>query len=189
MGPGFVAGGRRTVRRRRACGFMSTGPADPWVDAATVRRLLRHEAEVHAIPGRTLRDLGDALLLFDSLEPELFWNRVEAIRWPSDAGGFDRRLAEVSVVFASIGRQPHVWSSPPRDGPRGLVARLAATGFEDVGDGLLLVTRDVGPARDALAARPMGADLTLERLSAVRGPAADPTADDIVTVLLGAFGV
>jgi ribosomal protein S18 acetylase RimI-like enzyme len=168
---------------------MNSRPTDPGVDAATVRRLLRHEAEVHAIPGRTLRDLGDALLLYDRIEPELFWNRVEAIRWPNDAAGFDRRLAEVAVVFASIGRQPHVWSSPPHDEPRDLVARLAANGFEDVGDGLLLVTRDVGPARDALAARPLGADLTLERLNAVQGRLAEAAADDIVTVLLTAFGV
>jgi ribosomal protein S18 acetylase RimI-like enzyme len=112
-----------------------------------------------------------------------------AMRWPSDAAGFDRRLAEVSVVFASIGRQPHVWSSPPHDEPSDLVARLVANGFEDVGDGLLLVTRDVGPARDALAARPLGSDLTLERFTAVRGPTAEAAGDDIVSVLLAAFGV
>jgi hypothetical protein len=51
---------------------VSPGEIDPTIDAATVRRLLRHEAEVHAIPGRTLRDLGDALLLHDPLEPEPF---------------------------------------------------------------------------------------------------------------------
>jgi ribosomal protein S18 acetylase RimI-like enzyme len=162
---------------------------DPSIDAATVRRLLRHEAEVHAIPGRTLRDLGDALLLHDPLEPEPFWNRVEAIRWPVDAEGFDRRLAEVSVVFASIGRQPHVWTSPPHDEPDDLVERLASNGFEDVGDGLLLVARDVGLARVALGNRPLRADMTLERLSGVSGIAADLAADAIVSVLLMAFGV
>ena len=78
-----------------------------------------------------------------------FWNRAEAINWPTKPSDFDRRLAEVSVVFASIGRQPHVWTAPPHDEPADLVARLTANGFEDVGDGLLLVTRDADPARDA----------------------------------------
>jgi ribosomal protein S18 acetylase RimI-like enzyme len=168
---------------------VNPGAIDPAIDAATVRRLLRHEAEVHAIPGRTLRDLGDALLLHDPIEPEPFWNRVEAIRWPADPAGFDRRLAEVSIVFASIGRQPHVWTSPPHDEPGDLVERLASNGFEEVGDGLLLVARDVGLARIALGNRPLRADMTLERLSGVSGIAADLAADAIVSVLLMAFGV
>ena len=168
---------------------MSIGPQDPRIDAATVRRLLRHEAEVHAIPGRSLRDLGDALLLYDPVESEPFWNRVEAIRWPDEAAAFDRRLAEVAVVFASIARQPHVWASPPHDEPPDLVARLAANGFEDVGDGLLLVARDVELARSALSGRPLGEDMTLERLSDVMETDADGAADAIAEVLLGAFGV
>jgi ribosomal protein S18 acetylase RimI-like enzyme len=165
------------------------GPHDAPIDAVTVRRLLRHEAEVHAIPGRSLRDLGDALLLHDPVESEPFWNRVEAIRWPRGTADFDRRLAEVAVLFASIGRQPHVWTSPPHDEPADLVARLAANGFEDVGDGLLLVARDVELARSALSGRPLGTDMTLERLSGVSETAADLAADDIVSVLLSAFGV
>lgn len=168
---------------------MSVGPLDPRIDAVTVRRLLRHEAEVHAIPGRSLRDLGDALLLYDPVESEPFWNRVEAVRWPDDAAAFDRRLAEVAVVFASIARQPHVWASPPHDEPADLVARLAANGFEDVGDGLLLVARDVELARSALSGRPLGKDITLERLSGVSEMGADSAADAIASVLLGAFEV
>jgi len=159
------------------------------IDATTVRRLLRHEAEVHAIPGRSLRDLGDALLLHDPIEPEPFWNRVEAIRWPADPSAFDRRLAEVAILFASIGRQPHAWTSPPHDEPVDLVSRLAANGFEDVGDGMLLVARDVEAARSVLADRPLRADMTLERLSAVSGIAADPAAEAIVSVLSVAFDV
>ena len=159
------------------------------VDAATVRRLLRHEAEVHAVPGRRLRDLGDALLLHDPDESEPFWNRAEAVCWPTQPADFDRRLAEVSIVFASIGRQPHVWTAPPHDEPGDLVARLAANGFEDVGDGLLLVTRDADPAREALARRPLDAAMTLERLSGVAGAAATPAASSIVDVLLEAFDV
>jgi ribosomal protein S18 acetylase RimI-like enzyme len=168
---------------------MSVGPLDPRIEAATVRRLLRHEAEVHAIPGRSLRDLGDALLLYDPVESEPFWNRVEAIRWPDDAAAFDRRLAEVAVVFASIARQPHVWTSPPHDEPADLVARLAANGFEDVGDGLLLVARDVELARSALSGPPLGEGMTLERLSGVSTMGADAAAHAIAEVLLGAFAV
>ena len=159
------------------------------IDAATVRRLLRHEAEVHAFPGRTLRDLGDALLLVDTEEPEPFWNRVEAIRWPSETDAFDRRLAEVLVIFASYGRQPHVWALPPHDEPRDLVARLTDNGFENVGDGLLLVAHDAGRAREAVARRPLDASLSLERLSAVSDEAARAAARSIVDVLVEAFGV
>lgn len=185
----FVCGGRPLVRLRRTGGFVSLGPQDARIDAATVRRLLRHEAEVHAIPGRSLRDLGDALLLYDPAESEPFWNRVEAIRWPRDAAAFDRRLAEVAVLFASIGRQPHAWASPPHDEPADLVARLAANGFEDVGDGLLLVARDIERARSALSDLPLGSDMTLERFSGVSEIAADLAADAIVSVLLSAFSV
>jgi ribosomal protein S18 acetylase RimI-like enzyme len=183
----IVAGGRRLVRPRALVGFLRSDPMT--IDAATVRTLLRHEAQVHAIPGRDLRDLGDSLLLHDPSETDPFWNRVEAIRWPEDPEAFDRRLAEVAVLFASIGRQPHAWTSPPHDEPADLVARLAANGFEDVGDGLLLVARDVEPARNALAGRPLDTALTLERLSALTGPSAERAAEAIVSVLLVAFGV
>ena len=159
------------------------------IDATTVRRLLRHEAEVHATPGRTLRDLGDALLLVDSDEPDPFWNRVEAIRWPTETDAFDRRLAEVLVIFASYGRQPHVWALPPHDEPLDLVARLAANGFENVGDGLLLVTRDAARAQEAIARRSLEANQSLERLSEVTDHAATDAAGSIVNVLLEAFGV
>ena len=36
------------------------------------------------MPGRELRDLGDAILLDDPNDPEPFWNRIEAIRWPAE---------------------------------------------------------------------------------------------------------
>lgn len=158
-------------------------------DAATHRRLLRHEAEVHAIPGRELRDLGDALLLHDPTDPEPFWNRIEAIRWPADPVAFDRRLAQIGVLFATIGRQPHVWLSPPHDEPADLMARLAANGFEDMGKGLLMVTRDDRPGRQALAARPLAAGMTLERLSDLDGAGAVAAAEAIAGVLVAAFGV
>ena len=91
-----------------------------------------------------------------------------------------------AVVFASIGRQPHVWTSPPHDEPADLVARLAANGFEDVGDGLLLVARDVEPGTlPRLSGRPLGPGMTLERLHAASsGCGAEPAAEAIVSVLL-----
>jgi len=160
----------------------------PPIDAGTVRRLLRHEAEVHAIPGRQLRDLGDALLLHDPLEPEPFWNRMEAICWPSEPAAFDRRLGEAGILFASIGRQPHIWLAPPHDEPLDLAARLVANGFEDMGKGLLMIARDGARARAVLAA-PLGADTVIERLADIGGRAGETAADAIVTVLFDAFGV
>ncbi len=160
----------------------------PPIDAATLRRLLRHEAQVHAIPGRELRDLGDSLLLHDRDDPEPFWNRVEGICWPSEPTAFDRRLAEVGILFASIGRQPHMWLAPPHDEPADLEARLLANGFEDMGKGLLMIARTDDQARDALAVSP-GADTALERLSRIDGRDAELAADAIVGVLFDAFGV
>jgi GNAT superfamily N-acetyltransferase len=160
----------------------------PAIDGATLRRLLRHEAEVHAIPGRELRDLGDSLLLHDVIDPEPFWNRLEGICWPSEPSAFDRRLGEVWVLFASIGRQPHIWLAPPHDEPDDLEARLLANGFEDMGKGLLMITRADDRAREALAV-PLGPDMAIERLSRIGGPAAEVAADAIVGVLFDAFGV
>lgn len=158
------------------------------IDADTLRRLLRHEAKVHAIPGRRLRDLGDALLLHDPLDAEPFWNRLEGLRWPSEPAAFDRRLGEAGILFASIGRQPHIWLSPPHDEPPDLGARLAANGFEDMGMGLLMVARDAGLARAALAT-PADADSTVERLAGITGEIAETAAEAIVSVLFDAFGV
>jgi ribosomal protein S18 acetylase RimI-like enzyme len=167
----------------------------PPVDAATMRRLLEHEAQVHAIPGRELRDLGDALLLHDPTDPEPFWNRLEGIRWPSEPAAFDQRLSEMRILFASIGRQPHIWLAPPHDEPADLAARLVANGFEDMGKGLLMIARDDERVRSALAATPGGGataarhDTVIERRSGIVGHAAALVADEIVTVLFDAFAV
>ena len=160
----------------------------PPIDAGTIRRLLKHEAQVHAIPGRELRDLGDSLLLHDATDPEPFWNRLEAIGWPSEPAAFDQRLSEIRILFASIGRQPHMWLAPPHDEPADLEARLAANGFEDMGKGLLMIARDDERARDGLAAT-AAADAAVERRSGIVGHAAALMADEIVTVLFDAFTV
>ncbi len=162
--------------------------ASPPIDAATMRRLLLHEARVHAVPSRDLRDLGDAILLHDASESEPFWNRLECVRWPADPVGFDRRLTEMLVLFASLGRQPHIWASPLYDAPTDLVARLAANGFRDMGPGAFMAVTDPAPSQAAAAAQ-IPAGVTIDRLSRLVGGAATTAATDIVDVLIDAFEV
>ncbi len=161
------------------------------VDADALRRILVHEALVHAVPGRELRDLGDALLVHDPVERDPFWNRLEALRWPEDARAFDRRLDEALILFATLDRRPHIWASPGFDSPVDLVDRLLGAGFEDVGAGMVMVLVE-GDApgralRDGLAAS--RGDVRLERHAGLTGRAAEDAAGDIVEVLLDAFGV
>lgn len=158
------------------------------MDTATVLRLLRHEAAVHALPNREIRDLGDALLLFDPVDPEPFWNRLEAVQFPAEPDAFDQRLAEIRVLFASIGRQPHIWLLPPYDRPVDIVDRLVADGFADAGQGHLMAAMDDALARSALA-QGGGAGVTVERHRGLDGPPAETVAKAIVGVLLAAFDV
>lgn len=158
------------------------------IDADTMRRLLLHEARVHAIPGRALRDLGDGILLHDPVDPEPFWNRLEGLRWPVDAGAFDRRLTEILVLFASLGRQAHIWAAPLHDSPADLVPRLIANGFRDMGPGDVMVLTDPSAAR-AAAAGPMPDGVTIERLAGLDADAAGAVARAVVEVLLDAFEV
>jgi ribosomal protein S18 acetylase RimI-like enzyme len=160
------------------------------VDPATMRRILVHEARVHATPGRRLRDLGDSLLLHDPLDPEPFWNRLEAVRWPVDARAFDRRLDETMVLFASLGRRPHIWASPAFDEPADLVGRLLAAGFEDVGPGMLMRLEDAAmPGRLVAGSMPTDPSVELVRWNGLTGSAADAAAQEIVEVLVDAFSV
>lgn len=162
----------------------------PPIDADRLRQLLRHEAEVHAVPGRVVEDLGDALLLHDRTDPEPFWNRLEAARWPSDPAAFDRRLVEVLARFATVGRQPHVWVTPAADEPRDLAARLAANGFADMGPGHLMVAWAPGLDRRRLEGAADGLPaVVIERLGAGRPGGAAGSANDVVVVLMQAFGV
>lgn len=168
----------------------------PAIDADRIRRLLRHEAQVHAIPGRVLSDLGDGLLLHDPFDPEPFWNRLEAVRWPDQPEAFDRRLVNVLVRFAVVGRQPHVWVTPSADEPGDLAARLAANGFKDMGLGHLMVAWAPGLDRAALR-RPAPPGVLVERINVARAARAaalphgegPPVAPDVVGVLMAAFGV
>lgn len=158
------------------------------VDDATMRRLLIHEARVHALPGREIRDLGDAILLHDPLDPEPFWNRAEALRWPADPDEFDRRLAELLVLFTSLMRQPHIWPSPLHDTPRDLVTRLEANGFRDVGGGSVMVLTRPDAATERAAAR-LAPGIQLHRFHGLTDDPARAAARDVVSVLMDAFGV
>jgi ribosomal protein S18 acetylase RimI-like enzyme len=158
------------------------------LDSATMRRLLVHEARVHSVPRRELRDLGDAILLHDPDEAEPFWNRLEAVRWPAEPDAFDRRLTETFILFAAIGRQPHVWAAPLHDSPDDLVARLRANGFSDVGPSDVMALVDTAPSLLA-AARPLPTGVTVERFTGLTGYAVGAVARDIVGVLLDAFEV
>jgi len=158
------------------------------VDEATMRRLLIHEARVHATPGRELRDMGDGLLLFDPNEPEPFWNRLEGLQWPSDPDAFDRRLAEALVLFTTLSRQPHVWPAPAFDQPADLAERLVAHGFRDMGMGCVMVLTDHDrPLRGA--PRRYGPEVSVERLDSSSGRPAEETVDTVAAILCGAFDI
>lgn len=143
---------------------------------------------MHAVPGRRLEDLGHGILLLDPVDPEPFWNRLAAVRWPTDPVAFDRRLAETAIRFVGAGRQPHLWVSPPHDEPADLAGRLVANGFEPIGDGLLMITADAGPAR-AVVARALDRGVAIHRYQRLREDPARAAAAAIVGVLLDAFGV
>lgn len=165
-----------------------TGSVRIDVDAATMRRLLLHEARVHALPGREIRDLGDAILLHDPIDPEPFWNRVEGIRWPAEPDAFDARLTEILVLFTSLMRQPHVWPSPLHDAPGDLVARLEANGFRDVGGGTLMALADPDLARRR-AGIALDPGIRVDRFHGLVGVPASEAAANVVSVLLDAFEV
>jgi ribosomal protein S18 acetylase RimI-like enzyme len=149
-------------------------------------RIERHETDAHAIPNREIRDLGDALLLFDPRDADPFWNRLARIRWPADPAAFDQRLAEAMAVFLALGRRPHAWPSPVHAEPPDLAARLMENGFTDVGGGHVMVLDRpdrCGPI--APGELPSGVTLHLIRTGADAGPT---DLDDIGAVLGDAFG-
>jgi ribosomal protein S18 acetylase RimI-like enzyme len=160
----------------------------PGLDAQVLRSLERHEARVHALPGRQIRDLGDAILLHDPLDPEPFWNRVNAIHWPDDARAFDRRLAETIALFATLDRIPHIWPRDAFNEPADITDRLLAHGFADVGGGHLMVLADTEPS-GFVARRGLARGVTLERLHGVTGDERIRAAAGIAHVLVEAFDV
>jgi ribosomal protein S18 acetylase RimI-like enzyme len=173
---------------RRVRAIVSRVAVPAGVDADVLRFLERHEARVHALPGREVRDLGDAVLLHDPVDREPFWNRVNAIRWPDDARAFDRRLGETIALFAMLDRIPHVWPRDALNEPADLAARLLAQGFADVGGGHLMLLDDAEPAT-YVARRRLPRGVTIERLHGVTGDDRIHAAAGISQVLQEAFDV
>lgn len=156
------------------------------LDDATIRRLERHESDAHAIPGREVRDLGDALVLHDPWDRDPFWNRMVSVRWPEPRPAFDRRVAEAVALFSVLDRRPHIWPSPDHNRPADLVARLEDHGFHDVGGGhlMVLVDADRCPPVAGDELRPQVTITTIARAS--DGSAEDLT--DFARVLTESFG-
>jgi hypothetical protein len=125
----------------------------PWygVDAELLHRLEIHETRVDALgPGRELVDLGDALGVFDPVDPDPFFNRLAAIRWPDDPDAFASRLDAAIRQFVARNRQPYVWLAPGFLQPEDIADRLRARRFTNLEGGLVMVlVRDprVVPAR------------------------------------------
>ncbi len=140
----------------------------------------------HAIPGREVRDLGDALVLLDARDPDPFWNRMVSVRWPPEPGAFDRRLNEALTLFALAARQPHVWPSPCHNAPPDLVARLQAIGFRDVGGGHVMVLADAAACLPVDPSELRGGIEVRAIRCAADAAAAD--VDDVAFVLAESFG-
>jgi ribosomal protein S18 acetylase RimI-like enzyme len=163
-------------------------PLPPGVDVDVMCFLERHETSVHALPGRDIRDLGHAILITDPSDREPFWNRMAALRWPSEPVAFDRRLDEAVTLFATLDRLPHFWPRPALREPRDLVERMTAFGFETVGEGHVMVLTDATEVL-RLADAPLPPDTTVERLAMVSGFDLTEVAIDVATVLNESFAV
>jgi ribosomal protein S18 acetylase RimI-like enzyme len=150
------------------------------IDPAGARWLARHEARCHALSGREVRELGDGVLLHDPTDREPFWNRLAGAAWPSAVDAFDRRLAEVIALFASLDRIPHIWPLPGLDEPADLAERLLAHGFDDLGAGLLMRLDPEAADLDGVA----GQDVAIERLDG-----AAPRIEEPAETILGIAAV
>ncbi|MGA2514365.1 MAG: GNAT family N-acetyltransferase [Candidatus Limnocylindrales bacterium] len=166
---------------------LPSGPK-PWfgLSPETLRFLEIHQARAVAIPGRSWRDFGDAVMLFSATEKEPFSNRLTAVRWPEDPRAFDGRLREAMDLFAALDRKPYLWAIPGLSTPSDLIARLSAHGFTDQGGGYdMILLRDPAEGRDP----PLPRGAVLERWnnpSALERPA---LAEALALVLGDAFQI
>jgi ribosomal protein S18 acetylase RimI-like enzyme len=154
------------------------------IDEPAMRALERHETWAHALPRREVRDLGDALLLVDAFDPDIFWNRMVSVRWPDNHAAFDARLTEAIALFGLLDRRPHIWPSPAHNRPTDLAARLAAFGFRDVGGGHLMVLANPDAA-PPIAPAELPPGVTVDLIHATPDPG--PAARDAAGVLAEAF--
>ena len=179
---------RRNVRRPGRYG--SRVPPNPH-DPALADRLLLHEARAQQSTGRELRDLGDGWLFYDPADPEPFWNRLIAPRWPERPDAFDRRLDQVVTLFSTLDRLAHVRPSPLDSRPPDLGARLRAAGFDVIGSDRRMVLVDPFACRrieERWAARPPGR-ITLDAAPERSHASRSSWAADAALVLGEAFGV
>lgn len=148
-------------------------------------RLATHEVLVHARAGREVRDLGDGMLLYDAADPEPFWNRLVAARWPVDAAAFDRRIDEIVTLFATLGRLPHVRTLALGGQPPDVETRLVRSGFRLVGRDRAMALADPGPALALARTIRDHPDLRMEHV----GAGSASRAMDVARVLVEAFDV
>lgn len=156
------------------------------VDDATMRFLEWHEAMAHSIPGREVRDLGDAVLLHDRVDRDPFWNRLSAMRLPVDAADFDHRLTELLRLFDRLDRSPHAWLPPAHRVPIDVADRLRERGFHDVPGGLVMRLVDRGPVRGVLDTLP---GVTVEHHRRPARHDRPRLADEAAALLVAAFRV
>ena len=174
------------------------------LDSDLARQLVLHEARAQQTPARELRDLGDGWLFHDPGDAEPFWNRLIAPRWPADPAAFDRRLDEVTTLFATLARFPHIRPLPLGGTPVDLAARLETAGFVAVGADLRMAlvapfaVTELAASAKAQADETFGAgsvDVSRHELGTARGPDRGRWADhrrwasDASLVLAEAFGV
>jgi ribosomal protein S18 acetylase RimI-like enzyme len=186
-----------TSGRRRGAARYRSGVAEPTLndpalnDPMLARRLLVHEARAQLSLGRELRDLGDGWLLHDPADPEPFWNRLVAPRWPAAPERFDRRLDEVITLFATLNRAAHVRPLPLGNEPADIVDRLLAAGFHRVGADRRMVLVDSAPCLEVVAAwNGRSSDrLALERHPNGAAESGPEWATEAATVLAAAFAV
>ncbi len=156
-----------------------------WPDEREVRRLVLHEARVHAMrKGRHLQELPDGIVVLDESDPDPFWNRLAMPRLPADADAFRRRLDELVLYFEAHSRRPHVWASPGYHQPSDLERRLREAGFVDLGRGLLMALSDAGRLT---ATRSNARTVSVERLAGDLGARGPTVASEVALVSAEAF--
>jgi hypothetical protein len=96
---------------------------------------------------------------------------------PQTRRAFDRRLAEIGVLFASIGRQPHFWDAAAYGRAPDLISRLIATGSRTSGTGWCSRARMSSRHAPPCVDRRSRDDVVMERFGGIVGADASRAAD------------
>jgi ribosomal protein S18 acetylase RimI-like enzyme len=156
------------------------------MEPETLRFLEVHRARAVAVPGRAWMDLGDSVMLYSPRENDPFFNRLAAVRWPSDPADFQARLGVAKEMFSAIDRQPCLWVVPGLSTPLDIVARLEAEGFVDQGGGFdLVLARSPGESAEARLSQRFG----LERWHQSTAAEMEPRAEALALVVGEAFDI